>query len=65
MLDDMHIRRLVSVLDHIIWAQEGDTSKNDWEKINAAKAELNDLIQKLQELKTQLEEGVTIKITWR
>lgn len=49
--------------------QNGDTSvvdvTLDAPKLVSSADALNDLIQKLQELKTQLEEGIIIKITWR
>jgi len=37
----------------------------DAPKLVSSEDMLNDLIQKLQELKTQLKKGITIKITWR
>jgi len=49
--------------------ENGDTSvvdvTLDAPKLVSSANALNDLIQKLQELKTQLEEGIIIKITWR
>lgn len=45
MVDTERVRQLIRVLDGIIHAGEGDTRQNDWEKINAAKAELGELMQ--------------------